>query len=232
MIEKIKDEMITPISRLTPSRELEELQGLMPIDPEDKKRLIEDIKKNGVRDPIKVYSDEEGNLYILGGYNRWSIAKECGTKTVTVQIYKGTKQEYKDLVINDNLNRRHLTREQKENLIKYFIKKDPAQSNRAIAKKAKVDDKTVAKKRKELEAGAEIPHVKKVKGQDGKEYKKPEKKAVKETNIKRVEKHILSLEAEEIKTISVALTKLAKNEKGKLKTEIENLRKKIIGYLR
>jgi len=149
-----------PISRIQPAPELLELQSLMPIDRADYNRLYADIKKSmTVRDPLKCYMDGEGELYILGGYNRWTIAKELGIKTVPVQIYTGTPAEYKELIINDNLNRRHLTRDQKTALVNYFLKKDFAQSDREIAKKAKVDHKTVKGKRDEMEGRGEIPHV-------------------------------------------------------------------------
>lgn len=155
---------------LEPSPELIEVQALMPIDPSDRERLKEDIAKDGIRDAIKVYRNGS-KYYILGGYNRWRIAQELGIKIIPVEIYHLSDEERRDLVIKDNLNRRHLTREQKQKLIEYFLKKDPFLSNRLIAKKAKSDDKTVAKVRKELESTAEIPQLNKRIGQDGKSRK-------------------------------------------------------------
>jgi len=78
---------------------------------------------------------------------------------VPVEIYYLPEDERRDLVIKDNLNRRHLTREQKQRLIAYFLKQNPEQSNRAIAEKTGSDDKTVGKVRKQLESGAEIPQL-------------------------------------------------------------------------
>jgi ParB-like chromosome segregation protein Spo0J len=165
------------VSALEPSPELIEVQALMPIDPSDRERLKEDIAKDGIRDAIKVYRN--GNkYYILGGYNRWRIAQEVGIKTVPVEIYYlQSEEERRDLVIKDNLNRRHLTREQKQRLIEYFLKKEPYLSNRAIAEKSKSDDKTVAKVRKSLESTAEIPQLDKRVGQDGKQRKSETQKS-------------------------------------------------------
>jgi len=155
-MEVYRQELLTDV--LEPSPELVEVQALMPIDPADRERLKEDIAQGGIRDAIKVYKNGS-KYYILGGYNRWRIAQELGISTVPVEIYHIGPEERRDLVIKDNLNRRHLTREQKQRLIAYFLKQNPEQSNRAIAEKTGSDDKTVGKVRKQLESGAEIPQL-------------------------------------------------------------------------
>jgi hypothetical protein len=71
-------------------------------------------------------------------------------------------------VISANIHRRHLTTEQKRDLIGKLLQARPAQSNVTIAKQVKVDDKTVAKVRRELEATSEIPKLEKTVGADGK----------------------------------------------------------------
>ena len=72
-------------------------------------------------------------------------------------------------VISANIQRRHLTSEQKRELIEKLLKAKPEQSNNQIAKQVKVNDKTVAKVRTGLEATSEIPKLKKTIGKDGKE---------------------------------------------------------------
>jgi hypothetical protein len=62
-------------------------------------------------------------------------------------------------VTSANLHRRHLTAEQKRDLIAKLIETDPTKSNRQIAKTVKVDHKTVASVRAEKEGRGEIPHV-------------------------------------------------------------------------
>jgi len=62
-------------------------------------------------------------------------------------------------VISANIHRRHLTGEQKHELIAKLIETDPTKSNRQIAKTVKVDHKTVASVRAEKEGRGEIPHV-------------------------------------------------------------------------
>jgi hypothetical protein len=74
-------------------------------------------------------------------------------------------------VVSANIHRRHLTGEQKRELIAKILKAKPEASNRQIAKQVKADDKTVAKVRRELESTAEIPQLEKTVGADGKQRK-------------------------------------------------------------
>jgi hypothetical protein len=62
-------------------------------------------------------------------------------------------------VISANIHRRHLTAEQKRELIANVLKVQPNVSDRAIANITKVDHKTVAPIRAEMEGRGEIPHV-------------------------------------------------------------------------
>jgi hypothetical protein len=66
-----------------------------------------------------------------------------------------------DLALSLNVHRRHLTTEQKHELIAKLLKVQPDKSDRQIAATIKVDHKTVAKVRAAKEARGEIPHVKK-----------------------------------------------------------------------
>jgi hypothetical protein len=56
---------------------------------------------------------------------------------------------------------RHLTPEQKRELIEKVLRADPTKSDRQIARAVKVDNKTVGAVRKRAEAREEIPHVSK-----------------------------------------------------------------------
>jgi len=169
------------IANLKAAPELLEIQSLMPIDPDDRERLKKDIQAHGVRDPLKVY--RQGNqLYILGGYNRWQIALELKIDLVPVHEYEGTPDEYRALVIDDNLNRRQMTTEQKRKLITYFLKQDPGQSDRIISGKLNVSPSTVGTVRKEINASVQIGQLNKRTGKDGKTRKIPAKvKPVKHT---------------------------------------------------
>jgi ParB-like nuclease domain len=65
-----------------------------------------------------------------------------------------------EYVISANIHRRHLTAEQKRELIGKLLKAEPTKSDRAIAKATKTDHKTVASVRAKKERRGEIPHVK------------------------------------------------------------------------
>jgi len=70
-------------------------------------------------------------------------------------------------VISANIHRRHLTAEQKRELIAALLKAAPERSNLATAKIAKVSDKTVARVRDRLETTSEFPKLTKRVGLDG-----------------------------------------------------------------
>jgi hypothetical protein len=65
-----------------------------------------------------------------------------------------------EYVLSANEHRRHLTLEQKRELIAKLIKAKPERSNLSTARLTKADDKTVASVREELQARSEIPNVK------------------------------------------------------------------------
>jgi len=185
---KFKQRSIMPFSvtDLSVSPELKKHQHMMTISTDDRDNLKNDIKTWGdVRDPIKIYFAKNGDGLILAGFNRWEIAKELKFDTVPVEVYSDlTPKEREELVINDNLNRRHFTEEQKRELIKYFLKKETTSSNRAIGKKVGSDPKSVAKQRKELEEKGEISKPDVVKGKDGRVYNT---KKIEEANKSRTE---------------------------------------------
>jgi hypothetical protein len=71
-------------------------------------------------------------------------------------------------VISANLHRRHLTAEQKREIVAKVLKAQPGKSNRTVAKQTKADHKTVASVRAEKQATGEIPQLDKTVGADGK----------------------------------------------------------------
>ena len=154
------------------AEELKTVQVLMEIDSEDYQNLKASIEKDGkIREPLKGYRDKQGNLFLLSGWNRLKIAKELGWKTVPFTEVEGldTKEQREAFAISENLARRQLGTNQKQNLIAYYLKLNPELSNRAIADKTGVDKNTVKKKREELEGTGEIHQLGKTVGKDGKE---------------------------------------------------------------
>src|SRR5262249_5073118 len=131
--------------------------------------LVEDIRINGLREPIALYQGK-----ILDGRNRY---RACIAADITPDFIdlgdlnegqlihpRGGAADYwignpTAYVISANIPRRHLTAEQKRDLVAKLVKAQPDKSDRQIAKQAKVDHKTVAAVRREGEARGEIPHV-------------------------------------------------------------------------
>jgi predicted transcriptional regulator len=165
------------INKIIISPELDEVQKFMPIDPKDKANLKSDIELNGLKDPIKVYSLDR-KFYVLAGLTRLEIMKELQYKTIPVEVVNLSEEKRKQFAVDDNLNRRHLTNDQKDKLMTLFIQINPEITNTEISEKLNMDRKTVKKKRDEKFQSGEIPHTETRTRKDGKNYsvKKPEKK--------------------------------------------------------
>lgn len=105
--------------------------------------LMNDIRANGVRVAITLYKGK-----ILDGRHR---AQACNTLRIRPPCVEfiGNDDEAKAFVLSINAHRRHLSMKQRRDLIAAELKRDPSQSDRSIAKKAKVSHPTVAKARRE-----------------------------------------------------------------------------------
>jgi ParB-like chromosome segregation protein Spo0J len=144
--------------------------------------LIADIRAHGLRESIVIYDG-----MILDGRNRYRACKAAGVTPLFRIAVQSPEQspnlarplitEPTSYVISANIHRRHLTAEQKRELIAKLLVVQPEASNVSIAKIAKVDDKTVAAVRREKEATSEIPRLEKRVGADGKVRKQPTRKA-------------------------------------------------------
>jgi len=89
-------------------------QFLPELTPEEYEALKDDIRTNGVQIPVEI--DENGN--ILDGYHRVKICNELGID-YPKNIRSGLSEKEKiEFAIRINLNRRHLTVEQRRGLAK------------------------------------------------------------------------------------------------------------------
>ena len=142
--------------------------------------LADDIEKNGLREPVAVYSGE-----LLDGRNRLDalalLGQEiCGTGWLVSDIYTQVGHDGPfdavAYVISKNIYRRHLTADQRDKLAVDLLKVNQ-QRNRHLAKLVGRDHKTIATVRAEGEARGEIPHVET--RTDSKGRKQPAHKAAK-----------------------------------------------------
>lgn len=132
------------------------LYQLMPsLTAEEYNELRDDIAANGVTVPI--ITTEGGE--IIDGHHRARIARALGVPCPEQQVSGYSEAELRDMAFRLNAHRRHLSREQRRELIVQSVKTDPELSNRQHAERTGVDHKTVAPVRAQLENRGEIPHV-------------------------------------------------------------------------
>lgn len=140
-------------------------QLLPPLSDEEYAALRDDIAGAGVRVPIDV--DEDGN--ILDGHHRKQIADELG-KECPERIVRGLPEFAKvDYALTVNLTRRHLTREQRRDLVTKSLKRDPRVSDREHARRCGVSHTYVSGVREALEAADQLATVASRVGKDGRE---------------------------------------------------------------
>jgi hypothetical protein len=159
------------------------------------RELGEDIKKNGLRHPIVLFSESGKPDTLLDGISRldamelvgipfhlhqdddwWSLDNDTlgddPTRSGSNYHDDPIAYVYVDpiaFVLSANVHRRHLTTEQRLRLVDEVIKAKPNLSDRQIAKQTKVSPTTASKRRKKLEATGQVSTVDTSLGADGKE---------------------------------------------------------------
>jgi hypothetical protein len=164
-------------------------------NPDELRELGEDIKARGLTSPIVLWRESpEAPLQLVDGVSRLDGIELCIGRIISIRplLLAGNRMIPRcDNVVeldstvdpyaygkSANVLRRHLTGEQKRELIENLLKADPDQSDRAIARAVKADNKTVAATRKGMEGREEIPHVARRKDKNGRrqpatKYKPP-----------------------------------------------------------
>jgi ParB-like chromosome segregation protein Spo0J len=154
---------MTPAPRLEPHP----LSAIFPpISEEDFGKLAADIKLNDLHQPIVRYQGK-----ILDGNNRY---RACELVKIAPKFadFNGDDAAARNYVISANIYRRHLSPDQRRDIIAALLKADPTQSNRQVAEQAKASHVTVGAVREQLEATGQIDQLNETKGADGKTRKR------------------------------------------------------------
>ncbi len=131
--------------------------------------LRDNISVNGVVVPILVDSDGPKRKIIDGNYRK-QIAEELGYDCPEIVHPNLQEEEMRTLARALNLSRRHLTQEQKREMIADQIEETPERSNRWIAKQLGVHHATVGAVRGELQSVGQVAPLDRRTGNDGKLY--------------------------------------------------------------
>lgn len=124
--------------------------------------LADDIKANGLREPIKL--DHTGE-FLVDGRNRERACELAGIDP-RYELLPADLNIF-SYVISTNLRRRHLTDEQRRAIIREIKERNPDLSNRQIAEMANVSHPTVSQALASS-TGKDLPVEQRNRGKDGK----------------------------------------------------------------
>ncbi len=134
------------------SREAAPFQLMPPLSAAELAALRADVAERGVVVPVVL--DQYGRL--LDGHHRRQVAAELGVECPSVVRRVRDNDEAADLAVTLNAARRHLSREQRQELVAAEIARRPGDSDRAIARRVGCDHKTVGAVRRGR--SGEVPH--------------------------------------------------------------------------
>jgi hypothetical protein len=170
------------------------------MSPDERRELGEDIKKHGGLPamPLVLWeAEKDAPQFLLDGRNRLDAMEAVGLPVLdkegkwlawnlSCQSTRARGGDPVAYVISANIHRRHLTAEDKRELIGKLLKADPSKSDRQIGGLIKADHKTVGAVRAHGEATGEISPVERRVGADGKSRKWPSGKSRKAKPAKAV----------------------------------------------
>jgi hypothetical protein len=140
-----------------------------PLSPDELQALADDIKANGLQLKVVLWRDPEGKFVLLDGRNRLDAIEQAfgpigdegaRDRLPDPNIFRTTAAtDPYSYVLAVNLRRRHLTIEEKRDVIVALLKANPEKSNRQIAKAVDASHPHVAKVRAEAEESGDVETV-------------------------------------------------------------------------
>lgn len=120
--------------------------------------------------PITVY-EVDGELLVADGFHRHAAAVHLQKQTIKVDVIKGTLQDALDFVAGANLHHGlPLTRPERRRAVEVKLRLHYDWSDRRMSEELGVSRELVAKIRRQLEEGSQIPSDTGRVGSDGKTY--------------------------------------------------------------
>jgi hypothetical protein len=175
---------IRPLIHIDPS-----LRVVPDMTTHEREALREDIKAHGIRQPLYVEGKSGG---VVDGVERFRIIQEENIEDYPVSVLIGmSDQQLRDYARTVNATRRHLTRDQRQQMVVEQLRETPIYSNRRIAAICGCDHKTVAAHRASLEMAGDIPHFEKTEGAD--QRSRSTRRAVHLPRVKQAQKLLESL---------------------------------------
>jgi len=143
------------------------------MSPVELKALAKNIEENGLQVSIAIWKADDGQKYLLDGRNRLDALELDGSRmfdrrgrpsdaapnNLVKEVSRVRNDNPYEYVVGANILRRHLTAEQKDDLLKRLIKAKPEISNRQHAKAVGRSHTHVAAVRAEMEKAGDVAKV-------------------------------------------------------------------------
>ena len=124
---------------------LTEAPVLPPLPPQEYAQLRDSIRERGVLQPLLITADH----VLIDGHESWKAIQELGLTKYPLRVVGNLSDaERKELAIRLNVERRHLSRAERQRLLEMILKEAPAKSTRDVADLLKIGKTTVAPARR------------------------------------------------------------------------------------
>ncbi len=132
------------------------------------------------------------NHVLIDGHERWKAIRELGLTRYPLRVLGNLSDtERKELAIRLNVERRHLSRAERQRLLEMVLTEAPDRSTREVADLFRVNQSTVSRTRQKLRTGDANASPLVVSGRDGKTYHYPAT-SVENPNVARIAGRLLA----------------------------------------